>query len=169
MATSAILFLCEELQFQKTGLNYRIRKFSGMKKYITLLLSLFLIHHVVFSQKDSTVKKSEPNIKQFWLVVLKTGPKDAVIKDSTERSKIFAGHFANMERLHSEGVLKVAGPFGKNDFTWRGLFILDCKTKEEAENYVKTDPSVNTGVFIYDIVPWYGEPSGSFVPGKPKK
>ena len=74
-----------------------------------------------------------------------------------------------MERLHNEGVLKVAGPFGKNDFTWRGLFILDCKTIEEAEDFVKTDPTVKSGVFIYDIVPWYGEPSGSFVPGKPKK
>ncbi|MBK7289919.1 MAG: hypothetical protein IPI78_06590 [Chitinophagaceae bacterium] len=103
------------------------------------------------------------------MVILKTGPMDKEIKDSTERSKLFAGHFGNMERLHNEGVLKVAGPFGKNDFTWRGLFILDCKTIEEAEDFVKTDPTVKSGVFIYDIVPWYGEPSGSFVPGKPKK
>jgi hypothetical protein len=42
-----------------------------------------------------------------------------------------------MERLHKESILKVAGPFGKNVFTWRGLFILDCKTKEEVERFVK--------------------------------
>lgn len=57
-----------------------------------------------------------------------------------------------MEKLHKEGILKVAGPFGKNDFTWRGLFILDCASRE-AEKHVKTDPSVAAGVFIYDIVP----------------
>ncbi len=137
-----------------------------MRNPFFAVLVLLLFNQLSYSQKDST-KKSEPNIKQFWLVILKTGPNDKTITDSTERSKIFAGHFSNMERLHKEGILKVAGPFGKNDFTWRGLFILDCKTKEEAESHVKTDPSVAAGVFIYDIVPWYGEPSGSFVPGKP--
>jgi len=102
-------------------------------------------------------------------VILKTGPKDKEITDTTSRNKIFAGHFENIMRLYNDGIIKVAGPFGKNDFTWRGLFILDCKTKEEAEAYVKTDPTIAAGVFIVDIVPWYGEPSGSFVPGKPNK
>jgi uncharacterized protein YciI len=73
-----------------------------------------------------------------------------------------------MERLYKEGILKAAGPFGKNDFTWRGLFVLDCKTREEAEQYLKTDPSIAAGVFITDIVPWYSEPTGSFVHGKPE-
>ena len=139
-----------------------------MKKMLVFILSLIVFATSAFSQKDSTGKKMEEKIKQFWLVMIKTGPKDKEITDSIERSKIFTGHFSNMTRLHKEGVLKVAGPFGKNDFTWRGLFILDCKTKEEAEKYVKTDPAVAAGVFIVDIVPWYSEPSGSFVPGKPK-
>ncbi len=140
-----------------------------MKNILLLINCLFILNISAFCQKDSTAIKAEPKVKQFWMVILKTGPMDKEIKDSTERSKLFAGHFGNMERLHNEGVLKVAGPFGKNDFTWRGLFILDCKTIEEAEDFVKTDPTVKSGVFIYDIVPWYGEPSGSFVPGKPKK
>ena len=140
-----------------------------MKKLSITLIGLLIISQVSFGQKDSSTKKMEQKIKQFWLVVLKTGPKDKEITDTTELNKIFAGHFGNMERLYNEGVLKAAGPFGKNDFTWRGLFILDCKTKEEAEAYVKTDTSVAAGVFIMDIVPWYSEPSGSFAPGKPKK
>ena len=140
-----------------------------MKKLTALSLVLLFVVQSVFSQKDSTVKKMEEKIKQFWLVILKTGPRDKEIKDSVERSKIFAGHFSNIERLYDEGILKVAGPFGKNDFTWRGLFIFDCKTKEETEEYVKTDPSVAAGIFIFDIIPWYAEPIGSFVPGKPKK
>ncbi len=138
-----------------------------MKQFLPFCFLVLFFQLSLSAQKDST--KAAPKIKKFWLVVLKTGPQDKVITDSAERAKIFAGHFANMERLHKEGILKVAGPFGKNDFTWRGLFILDCATKEEAEAYVKTDPSVASGVFITDIVPWFSEAVGSFVPGKPKE
>lgn len=130
-----------------------------------ILTGLILTGQLLFSQ-DST--KKEPNIRQFWLVILKTGPMDKEITDSLKRSELFKGHFANMDRLYKEGVLKVAGPFGKNDFTWRGLFIYDCLSFEEAEAFVKTDPTVAAGIFIYDIIPWYGEPSGSFKPGKPE-
>ena len=138
-----------------------------MKRCISLFALLAILQLSVSAQQDSV--KAPPKIKQFWLVVLKTGPQDKVITDSAQRAKIFAGHFSNMERLHKEGILKVAGPFGKNDFTWRGLFILDCATKEEDEKYVKTDPSIEAGVFITDIVPWYSEAVGSFVPGNPKE
>ncbi len=140
-----------------------------MKKIILTIFWVFILNQAAFSQKDSTAQKMESKIKQFWLVMIKTGPKDKEITDSTERSKIFAGHFSNMQRLHKEGILKIAGPFGKNDFTWRGLFIFDCKTKEDAANHVKTDPAVAAGVFVVDIVPWWAEPSGNLAPGKPKE
>lgn len=140
-----------------------------MKKTVLAAVFVLFASGATLAQKDSGKAPATPNIKQFWMVVLKTGPMDKEIKDSAQRAKIFAGHFSNMTRLHEEGVLKAAGPFGKNDLTWRGLFIMDCATKEEAEAHVKTDPSVAAGVFIYDIVPWYSEPSGSFVPGKPTK
>ncbi len=141
-----------------------------MKQVFSTLLLVCAFSLSGISQKDSTAKRDiQPKIKQFWLVVLKTGPKDKEITDSVQRNKIFAGHFSNMEKLYNDGILKAAGPFGKNDFTWRGLFILDCKTKEEAAEYVNTDPSVAAGIFVVDIVPWYSEPTGSFVPGKPEK
>jgi uncharacterized protein len=140
-----------------------------MKKILSTVALLTLFGISAYCQKDSTAKNPEEKIKQFWLVVLKTGSKDKEITDTAQRNKIFSGHFGNMERLYNEGILKVAGPFGKNDFTWRGLFILDCKTKEDAEAYVKTDPAVAAGVFIVDIVPWFAEASGSLAPGKPKK
>jgi uncharacterized protein YciI len=137
-----------------------------MKKMLLLFCMLFSAFSFCKGQNNPP---KEPNIKQFWMVILKTGPRDKVITDSAERSNLFKGHFSNMERLHKEGVLKVAGPFGKNDFTWRGLFILDCPTQAEAEQHIKTDPTVAAGVFIYDMIPWYGEPSGSFKAGKPEE
>lgn len=152
---------------EKEKVRY-LNKHSCMKKILSAITLLLALHYCS-AQNDTTAKKAEPKIKQFWMVILKTGPQDKVITDSTERSQLFAGHFGNMKRLHNEGVLKVAGPFGKNDFTWRGLFIFDCNTREEAEAYVKTDPTVKAGIFIYNIVEWWGEATGSFVPGKPEK
>jgi uncharacterized protein YciI len=140
-----------------------------MKNFLLPILALLFYTLTTYAQKDSTKKKTEPGVKQFWMVILKTGPQDKEITDSVQRSVLFDGHFANIERLYYDGVLKVAGPFGKNDFTWRGLFIMDCASKEEAEELVKTDPTVKAGIFIYDIVPWWSEPSGSFKTGKPEK
>lgn len=97
----------------------------------------------------------ERGMKTYVLCILKTGPRDAEIKGK-EREKIFAGHFANIGRLADEGKLAVAGPFGKNDKAWRGLYIFNVATIEEAEKLVVLDPAVKAGVFVPDLTPWYG-------------
>ena len=61
--------------------------------------------------------------------------------DSATAAKIQEGHMAKMNRLYYDGKLKVAGPFG-DDGNWRGIFIFDCKTKEEVEDLLKTDPAI---------------------------
>jgi len=100
----------------------------------------------------------ERGMKMYVMCVLKTGPKDAEIKGK-ERQDIFAGHFANIGRLSGEGKLAVAGPFGKNDKAYRGLYIFNVPTIEEAEKLVVLDPAVKAGVFIYEMTPWYGSAS----------
>lgn len=102
-----------------------------MKRSVLILILLIALCPVSFGQQDSTAKKTEPQVKQFWLAILKTGPKDKEITDTTQRKKLFAGHFANMERLHKEGILKAAGPFGKNDFTWRVFLSWTAKQKKK--------------------------------------
>lgn len=97
----------------------------------------------------------ERGMKMYVLCILKTGPKDAEIKGK-ERQDIFAGHFANINRLADEGKLAVAGPFGKNDRTYRGLYIFNVPTIEEAEKLVVLDPAVKAGVFVADMTMWYG-------------
>jgi hypothetical protein len=48
----------------------------------------------------------------------------------------------------------VAGPFlEKNKENYRGMFIFNTKSKEEAEQWVKTDPAVQAGVFSYEVFP----------------
>lgn len=94
-------------------------------------------------------------MRSYVLAILKTGPKDAEIKGK-DREDLFKGHFANINRLAKEGLLSVAGPFGKNDKTFRGLYIFNVKTAEEAQALVNTDPVIKAGVMIFDLIPWYG-------------
>ena len=94
-------------------------------------------------------------MKTYVLCILKTGSKDAEIKGD-ERKRVFAGHFANIGSLAGEGKLVVAGPFGKNDKAYRGLYIFNVATIEEAETLVMLDPAVQAGVFVPELTPWYG-------------
>jgi uncharacterized protein YciI len=100
----------------------------------------------------------EYGMKHYVLVILKTGPQDASITGK-EREEIFAGHMANIDRLAKEKDLAVAGPFGKNDNGFRGLFILNVTGVEEAKKLVLTDPAVKAGIFVVDLIPWYGSAS----------
>ena len=97
----------------------------------------------------------ERGMRMFVLCILKTGPKDAEVQGDA-RKEIFAGHFANINRLADEGKLSVAGPFGKNEKAYRGLYIFNVETVEEAEKLVVMDPAVKAGVFVAEMTPWYG-------------
>lgn len=97
----------------------------------------------------------ERGMKKYVLCILKTGPKDAEFQGDA-RKEIFAGHFANINRLADEGKLAVAGPFGKNEKAYRGLYIFNVATVEEAEKLVVLDPAVKAGVFVAELTPWYG-------------
>jgi uncharacterized protein YciI len=110
------------------------------------------------TQYDSTLAKSlgadNYGMKNYVFVILKTGT--AVIENKETRDSLFSGHMKNINRLVSENKLIVAGPFGKNELNFRGLFILDVKTIEEARELVNTDPAVAAKIFDVELIPWYG-------------
>ncbi|MBB6612177.1 hypothetical protein H7F15_14095 [Pontibacter sp. Tf4] len=93
-------------------------------------------------------------MKQYVLVILKTGSNTTT--DKEKLNQYFRGHMENIGRLAKEGKLVVAGPFGKNDKNYRGIFILDAKTIEEAQKLVETDPAVQAKIFDVELYPWYG-------------
>jgi uncharacterized protein YciI len=101
---------------------------------------------------------NDNGMKSYVLCILKTGPKDAAVQGK-ERDDIFAGHMANIGRLAEEGKLAVAGPFGKNDKNYRGLYIFNVTTVEEAEKLVLTDPAVKSGVLVAELTPWWASAS----------
>jgi uncharacterized protein YciI len=129
-----------------------------------LILSVLCFHaSSVICQKnnpnyDSTLAKKmdadDYGMKKYVLVILKTGTnttEDKKIKDS-----LFAGHMDNINRLVKINKLVVAGPLVKNERTYRGIFILDVKTLEEANTLLETDPAIKEKLLAAELYQWYG-------------
>ena len=142
-----------------------------MKHFILLTASFLAIGFLSFGQNKSKPAKAtqdgKNNIKQYWFVLLTTGPNTTA--DSASKAILFQKHMDNITRLYQQGILKAAGPFGENTNQWRGLFVFDCATRQEAEDIVQTDAAIAAGLLTAEITPWYTAPVNSFKQGKPKE
>ncbi len=107
---------------------------------------------------DSTLAKKlgadDYGMKNYVLVILKTGSNNTT--DKAFIDSCFQGHMNNIVRLVDEGKLIVAGPLGKNEKNYRGIFIFNVSSIEEAEMLVQTDPAVNSKLLEADLYKWYG-------------
>ena len=93
-------------------------------------------------------------MKMYTLIILKKGPVN--ITDNKLRDSIFAAHLQNIKRLVNEGKLSVAGPLQKNEKNYRGIFILNVKTIDEAKLLLQTDPTIKTQLLEAELYGWYG-------------
>ena len=125
-------------------------KFFSMRFLFFIIVCCLAL--TAYTQADTSKPKYE--MKQYWFVMLIKGKDRDKITDTATLKKLQAGHMANIQRLADLGKLNVAGPFG-DDSNWRGIFIFDCKTKEEVEGYLKTDPAIAAGRLDYEIHPWW--------------
>ena len=87
------------------------------------------------------------------MVLLKTGPVN--ITDKSKNDSLFAGHMKNIQRLASENKLILAGPLGKNDKSYEGIFVLNTDSIKEASEMLETDPAVHAGVLATELYLWY--------------
>ena len=133
-----------------------------MKKSIFLLL-LISFSTALFSQEtgstyDEKLAKSlnadEYGMKKYIFCLLKTGSNTTATKEETQ--KLFKGHMDNIGRLAKEGKLVVAGPFMKNDRNYRGIYVFNVATIEEAQMLVATDPAIKANLLEAELTPWYG-------------
>ncbi len=108
------------------------------------------------------VGADEHGMRSYVLVILKTGP--TRVPDGEKRDAMFAGHFANIERLANEGKLALAGPFAKNEEGWRGLFLFAVPTVEEARALTATDPVIINGEMVAEFHPWFGSAAAMLLP-----
>jgi uncharacterized protein YciI len=101
-------------------------------------------------------------MRGYVLVILKTGP--VRVPDGEARKAMFAGHFANMERLSKAGKLVLAGPFDKDPAGWRGVFVFAVDDIEEARRLVATDPVIVNGEMVAEYHPWYASAAMMMIP-----
>ncbi len=93
-------------------------------------------------------------MKWYVLVMLKTGKNTTA--DADTQAELFAGHMSAISRLSDEGTLVVAGPLEANERTYRGIFIFDVETLDEARELLKEDPAVREGLLDAELFRWYG-------------
>ena len=126
------------------------------------LLLLFVAFAVCAQEKtkpayDSVLAKKlgadAYGMKQYVMVILTTGKAD--IKEKAVKDSLFAGHMKNIVRLANEGKMVVAGPLGKNDLSYRGIFVFNTSSIDDTKAMVATDPAVKAGVFDAIYIPWY--------------
>lgn len=132
-----------------------------MKKLLILVLFLFA-NITCFAQETATqydeklansLGADEYGMKQYVFCLLKSGSNTTTSKEETQ--KLFAGHMANINKLAQEGKLAVAGPFMKNDRNYRGIYIFNVTTIEEAQKLVATDPAIQANLLEAELTPWY--------------
>jgi len=132
-------------------------------KSTVLFASLLFCTLSVFSQTENpkydkaladSLGGDDYGMKPYILVILKTGTNPIDRKET--RDSLFKGHITNINRLASLGKLVVAGPLGKNDKSYRGIFILNVKTIEEANELLATDPVVKEKLLDAELFQWYG-------------
>lgn len=132
-----------------------------MKKSILLFAFVFLTT-IGFSQEtetkyDENLAKSlnadQNGMKKYVFCLLKTGTNTTASKEETK--KLFEGHMANINKLAEEGKLVVAGPFMKNNRNYRGIYIFNVETVEEAQTLVATDPAIKANLLETELTPWY--------------
>lgn len=132
-------------------------------KLPNFLLFLFFISTSTYAQSsnpkyDSLLAKKtgadQYGMKSYIFVILTSGENKST--DRKFKDSCFAGHLKNIKRLADLKQLIVAGPFGKNADDFRGLFILNVTTAEEARILLDTDPAIKQHFLSPEFYPWYG-------------
>lgn len=133
-----------------------------MKYLLHFSVLLFLFTMNVHSQ-DGTIYDStlahrlggdDYGMKSYVFVILKTGTNLNIEKPV--RDSLFKEHLNNISRLADAGKLVLAGPFGKNVNNYRGLYIFNTTSMEEAVELVSTDPAVKADLLAAEYYNWYG-------------
>ena len=132
-----------------------------MKK---LLLFTFLISiNLSFAQEtnpkyDAELAKKlggdDYGMKAYVLVILKSGSNES--KDSKLIDSCFIGHMSNINHLIEKGKMVVAGPISENDNAYRGIFILNVRSIEEAKSLLSGDPAISSELLSVALYEWYG-------------
>lgn len=101
-----------------------------------------------------SLEGDEYGMKRYVLVILKTGTN--AISDKTITDSLFRGHMQSINSLVKAGKLVVAGPLQKNEKAYRGIFILNVKSLEEAQVLLDKDPAIKAKLLDSELFVWFG-------------
>jgi uncharacterized protein YciI len=130
---------------------------------IFLFTSLIISCNQIIAQADNkaynkaladSLGADEYGMKNYFFVILRTGP--ANTDDKEKVSQAFRGHLDNISRLVKINKLIIAGPFGKNDKEYRGLYIFSAADRKEMDELLATDPAIKEGYLVPEVFEWYG-------------
>ncbi len=92
-------------------------------------------------------------MRKYVIAFLKEGPNRDLSPEKA--NELQAAHMKNIGAMADAGMLALAGPFW-DEGEWRGLYIFNVETLEEAEELTNTDPAVQAGILVMELKKWYG-------------
>ncbi|MCK9413212.1 MAG: YciI family protein [Prolixibacteraceae bacterium] len=102
-----------------------------------------------------TLGADDYGMKSYIFVLLKSGSNN--LGKGSVRDSLIAGHLKNIGRLADSGKLVIAGPMLEvNPMSYRGIFVLNVTTLEEAKTLLQTDPAIKEKIFEAELYKWYG-------------
>jgi len=133
-----------------------------MKKTLILCCTIFISCSISAQPATITYNAAladslgadEYGMKSYTFVILKTGSQTE--PDNDKRNALFRGHLDNIGKLVEAGKMVIAGPLGKNDLSYRGIFVLNTSDVEEAKTLLASDPAIAAGLLDYEVMNWYG-------------
>jgi len=106
---------------------------------------------------DSTLAKQfgadDYGMKSYVMAFLYAGPNRN--QDSVKAMELQMAHLNNIGRLADAGKLVLAGPFLADD-SLKGIYIFNVTSIAEAKALTETDPAIQAGRLVMDLIPWYG-------------
>jgi uncharacterized protein YciI len=127
---------------------------------ITLLAFHAFVSHSQTANPDydkalaDSLGANDYGMKAYVLVILKTGSNNSLSKSVSD--SLFGGHISNIIRLAAEGKLVVSGPMKQNERSYRGLFILNVTTIDDARLLLLADPAIQSHLLDVEYYQWFG-------------
>jgi uncharacterized protein YciI len=102
--------------------------------------------------KADRLGADEYGMKKYIMAILKIGPNRDMPQDVADALTV--EHLKNIEKLANDGKLVLAGPF-LDEGEFKGIYVFDVQTMEEAEVLASTDPAIIAGSLTMEFKPWY--------------
>lgn len=135
---------------------------GNRNRWLTFAILLVSLMHAVGQTNNpsydpklaESLGADDYGMKSYVLVLLKSGSNQTADKETIARS--FRGHMDNIGQMVEAGKLILAGPLEKNEKDYRGIFILNASSIEEADKIVQKDPAIKEGLLEAELYKWYG-------------